>query len=1060
MKGYKKYIAALAAMAVLAGGLSSCQDDIDAPNVTAPVAKNQANTSILELKKKFWDDASNYIWNTPNQADATPSTIPAKEDGSHYIISGRVISSDEQGNVFKSLVIQDGTAAIALSINQYNLYLNYRRGQEIVLDVTGMYIGKYNGLLQLGYPEWYANGNAWEASFMAPELFRQHVELNGDPELAKLDTLEVNSFSELPSTPDGLMQWQSQLVKFNNVEFANGGNETFATYHSSGVNQSIVDTDGSSLPVRTSGYSSFWNKTLPKGKLDVVCILSYYGTSGWQLILNDYQGCMNIGNPTVGKGAESNPWTVDEAILAQEGTGTHSGWVTGYIVGAVAPEVSAVTSNDDVEWVKDPVLNNTLVIGQTADTRDIAHALVIELPYGSRLRDLGNLVDHPENFGRQIWIRGTLGSVLSTYGVTGNNGALGTWRIEGVDTSAGEIKNGDGSKDSPYAPAQVIGGTASGTAWVKGYIVGSSNGKSASDFKPGVEDPSTSNIFIASTPDETDYTKCVPVQLPVGNVRTALNLKDNPGNLGKMVSVYGSIEKYFGQQGVKAVTEYDIAGGTVTPPQTGTGTGTETDPFSVQSIIAFNPASTTETEHAGVWVKGYIVGWADMSTEYVINANTARFSTPATMATNLLMAETPGTTDVSKCIGVQLPSGAVRSALNLVDNPGNLGKEVMVKGDVLRYSGVPGIRNTSAYKIDGGGDTPDEPKPGAVVTSLDQNFDASTSLPEGWTQMQVAGTKTWYVNTFNGNNYAAMTGYKGTAPFDSWMFSPAIDIAKCADKKLTFETQVNGYGSTTTVFEVYALNAADPAKATVKQKLNATMAVAPASGYSSWTQSGELDLSQFSGNVYIGFRYYATQDANYATWCVDNVKLNAGGGNTGGGDEPQPPTPAGDYKGDFNSFNGGTAKSSPYGTYTNATGWTGENAIVLGGTDGTDANPYFTFIGGAGVLAPTLNGKAGSCGRLLSPVLTGGCKTLTFNYGFAFTETKCSFRVDVKDAQGNVVKTDTVELTSITKLHAYSYSLDVNVSGDFTIEITNLGITQSTGNKDRVSIWNLTRTAM
>ena len=52
MKGYKKYIAALAAMAVLAGGLSSCQDDIDAPNVTAPVAKNQANTSILELKKK------------------------------------------------------------------------------------------------------------------------------------------------------------------------------------------------------------------------------------------------------------------------------------------------------------------------------------------------------------------------------------------------------------------------------------------------------------------------------------------------------------------------------------------------------------------------------------------------------------------------------------------------------------------------------------------------------------------------------------------------------------------------------------------------------------------------------------------------------------------------------------------------------------------------------------------------------------------------------------------------------------------------------------------------
>lgn len=173
----------------------------------------------------------------------------------------------------------------------------------------------------------------------------------------------------------------------------------------------------------------------------------------------------------------------------------------------------------------------------------------------------------------------------------------------------------------------------------------------------------------------------------------------------------------------------------------------------------------------------------------------------------------------------------------------------------------------------GAPDIPDTP--GEAVTTLNQNFDASTDIPAGWTQKQVAGNKDWFVKTFNSNNYASMTGYQGTAPFDSWLMSPAVDIEKCQSKTLTFDTQVNGYGSKTTVFEVYVLDNADPDKATVKTKLSPTLATAPESGYSEWAQSGALDLSAFKGIVYIAFRYYATQDANYATWRVDNVKLNA-----------------------------------------------------------------------------------------------------------------------------------------------------------------------------------------
>ena len=341
------------------------------------------------------------------------------------------------------------------------------------------------------------------------------------------------------------------------------------------------------------------------------------------------------------------------------------------------------------------------------------------------------------------------------------------------------------------------------------------------------------------------------------------------------------------------------------------------------------------------------------------------------------------------------------------------------------------------------------------VASINENFDASSSIPAGWTQKQVAGDKAWYVPSFNGNNYAAMTGFKGNGPFDQWLISPAIDMSKVSKKVLTFDTQVNGYGSTQSALKVFVLTAADPTTAKTTQ-LNPTLATAPATGYSDWANSGELDLSAFSGIIYIGFEYTSPVADNYATWCVDNVKLNAEGGST---PDPTPtPTPSGDFKGDFNSFNNYQPLSKPYGTYTNNTGWTATNAIILGGGE-NDANPIFTFIGAAGTLAPTLNGKTSAPGSLVSPALTGSIKTLTFKYGFAFPESKCQFTVNVKDAAGNVIKSEVVTLDKIEKAKAYDFSLDVNYNGNFTIEIINNCYSQiADKNKDRVSIWNLTWT--
>ena len=39
----------------------SCNDDFDTPPVVIPSAQHTPNTTIAQLKEKYWNDATNYI---------------------------------------------------------------------------------------------------------------------------------------------------------------------------------------------------------------------------------------------------------------------------------------------------------------------------------------------------------------------------------------------------------------------------------------------------------------------------------------------------------------------------------------------------------------------------------------------------------------------------------------------------------------------------------------------------------------------------------------------------------------------------------------------------------------------------------------------------------------------------------------------------------------------------------------------------------------------------------------------------------------------------------------
>ncbi|MBR4565869.1 MAG: hypothetical protein IKO17_02855 [Prevotella sp.] len=150
--------------------------------------------------------------------------------------------------------------------------------------------------------------------------------------------------------------------------------------------------------------------------------------------------------------------------------------------------------------------------------------------------------------------------------------------------------------EKPYTVSEAVA-AGSGNEYVKGFIVGSVDGKSISEGAHfSTENAVATNIILAESASETDISKVMAVQLPSGtDIRTKLNIKDNAGNLGKEVVLYGSIENYFGQMGLKSVTFAVLDG-----VEIGTKPGSDPAPSGdVQTVTVsqFNDAA----ESTSVW---------------------------------------------------------------------------------------------------------------------------------------------------------------------------------------------------------------------------------------------------------------------------------------------------------------------------------------------------------------------------------------------------------------------------------------------------------------------------
>ena len=296
MKHTKILIPVLVALAVLITGCNLEPDVAPMPSFVG-----EANTTIAEL----------LAMHTIGSEDSYDS-IPV---GSNIIICGYVSTSDEWGNNYKYINIEDETGGIQIKIDNKALYHRYRIGQRIYVKCDGLVLGDYRKLPQLGL---WANG-----SMQPIPSFKTYLYIF--PDGSPMGAPNPIVMTSIPAANDIPAAMYNRRVILEGATFVEGGMATFSDPGAS-TSHDIKMSDGTTITLRTSNYATFATETLPVGTGEISGILTRYNNYV-QLVINSPDDLVGFTVPV----ERQTVFSVNYANAFNEGwiqTGTGNNWQT------------------------------------------------------------------------------------------------------------------------------------------------------------------------------------------------------------------------------------------------------------------------------------------------------------------------------------------------------------------------------------------------------------------------------------------------------------------------------------------------------------------------------------------------------------------------------------------------------------------------------------------------------------------------------------------------------------------------------------------------------------
>lgn len=188
---------------------------------------------------------------------------------------GFVISSDEGGNFYKKLILQDKpsnpTAGIQVLIDDPTLYDTFNFGRKVFIRLDGLSLGFNNGVLQLGMQ------NRGNIVALPQALIDDHIIRSNDTSNIIPLKIEIEEFQE---------KYKNLYVRLEDVQFNRNlvRDEHRYTFSAESVDRFDGERQlescrsGATTNLSTSTYSSFRSLLLPQfsGSIDGVLTRNFY----------------------------------------------------------------------------------------------------------------------------------------------------------------------------------------------------------------------------------------------------------------------------------------------------------------------------------------------------------------------------------------------------------------------------------------------------------------------------------------------------------------------------------------------------------------------------------------------------------------------------------------------------------------------------------------------------------------------------------------------------------------------------------------------------------------
>ena len=273
-------------MAFLALTLGSCMGDGYAdPDLTEKVpASPWGNNSLREKNVISIADLKTQF-----------ATIINSDNGYKLIekdmmIKAVVTGNDVSGNIYNQVSVQDTSGAIIIAINGSGLSGYLPVGQEILVNLKGLYIGSYKKLPQIGGVNTKLSDGSLGIGKIERAIWNEHFKIL-NPGEADASTVVPEEFDLTKLTDAAYMDANvGKLMTLKKVKFASANGTNVWAPDDSNTSLELIDAEtgkkisSSNLVVRNSGYSKFANEVVPQGVFDITGIFTRYNNT-WQIVL-------------------------------------------------------------------------------------------------------------------------------------------------------------------------------------------------------------------------------------------------------------------------------------------------------------------------------------------------------------------------------------------------------------------------------------------------------------------------------------------------------------------------------------------------------------------------------------------------------------------------------------------------------------------------------------------------------------------------------------------------------------------------------------------------------